>query len=83
MSKELDISNTTHLLRCRHTQGGNTYRYFMRCHILKSLTKGGKAKVLVWGDRYWDHSDHKSRVIYVAPHRVVTKMETQDGKTNE
>ena len=41
----------------------------MRCHVLKTLPDGRK-KVLVFGDRNWNHSKDKSRVRYVEAWRV-------------
>jgi len=43
----------------------------MKCVKIKDM-KGGRAKVLVFGDRYWKDTDHKKRIRYVFKFRLTT-----------
>lgn len=61
--------NATHTLQCRHCIGRACKDYRMKCHIVKTLPDG-RIKVLVFGDRNWNHSKDKSRVRYVEAWRV-------------
>lgn len=64
-----DISMATHILRCRHCIGQNGFTYYMKC-IPLGKTKSGKAKLIVFGNRYWKHKEHIKQVRYVSPWRV-------------
>lgn len=57
------------VLRCRHCIGPNCKDYVMPCHVIKSMGDG-RVKVRVFGDRNWKGHDEKSRIRYVAAHRV-------------
>ena len=65
----LSFENATHKLMCRHVIGPNGRTYYMRCHVLKTMSDG-RLKLLVHGDRYWRERRDVMRVRYVEPHRV-------------
>ncbi len=64
-----NISNATHLLKCKHCIGNRCNYYFMKC-ILKKITKSGKAKVLVFGERNWKDKEHIKNIRYVEKSRI-------------
>ncbi|MCD6346412.1 MAG: hypothetical protein J7L96_03225 [Bacteroidales bacterium] len=68
---EMTYDNATHYLMCRQCVGPkNCHDYMMRCHILKMMPNN-RAKILVFGDRYWAGTEHISRVRYVDATRLV------------
>ncbi|CAK3961886.1 DUF3319 domain-containing protein [Vibrio crassostreae] len=67
--QQLNASNATHLLQCRHALGDNGKFYKKRCHILKKMPDG-RLKLQVYGDRYWKDTDHIVRIRYVESSRV-------------
>ena len=67
--QQLNASNATHLLQCRHAFGDNGKFYKKRCHILKKMPDG-RLKLQVYGDRYWKDTDHIVRIRYVESSRV-------------
>ncbi len=82
---ERTYENATHFLRCRHAIGTNGLDYLMRCHVLNGgrVSKSGKIKILVFGNRYWSGYDHISRIRYVFKHRVkkIVPPQTNQNKT--
>lgn len=60
-----------HRLKCRHVIGHGVQNYKMDCDVL-GYTNSGKAKVRVYGERNWSGRDHKTRIRYVEPHRLVS-----------
>lgn len=62
-------SDATHLLSCRHCVGSNCRDYYMRCLFVKDMGDG-RAKVIVFGDRYWQNTEHVRRVRYVPKWRL-------------
>lgn len=70
MNENLTAANATHLLACKHQIGRSPVTHYgMRCHVL-GATKSRKLKLLVFGNRYWDGYEHRSRIRYVFPWRV-------------
>jgi hypothetical protein len=60
--------DATHALLCRHQICRNGWDYEMACLIL-GITKSGKYKILVFGDRYW--GGNSKRIRYVPEYRLV------------
>ena len=60
----------THYIICNHCQGGNDHEYRMECLLLK-ITKNGKAKILLFGERYWKNREHKRTVKYIDRSRLI------------
>ena len=54
----------THYLHCRHCVGLNCVDYDMRCILLK-ITKNGKAKIILFGERFWRYCKDKKSIRYV------------------
>jgi len=73
MNNELTAKNTTHNLRCAHVMCGNRQEYDMDCHILKEMKDKARAKVLVFGDRFWRGIYPVGKVRYVDKRRVRRK----------
>lgn len=67
--KTENISNSTHLLKCKHCIGDKCNYYFMKC-ILKGYTKSGKARILVFGERNWKNKEHIKKIRYVEISRI-------------
>ena len=65
----LTRSDCRYLLKCKHCIGLSEMRYTMPCVPLKR-TKSGKVKILVFGDRYWNHRKDKKQVRYVPAWRI-------------
>ena len=65
--------NATHLLSCVHAAGRSRYHYNMRCHVLKYMPDGYRAKVLVFGDMYWSGHETKKRIRYVDIQRLTPR----------
>lgn len=63
------LENATHNLHCTHCLGKSVSYYIMKC-ILLGITKSGKAKVLVFGERNWSGREHIKRVRYVDTYRI-------------
>jgi len=65
------MSNTapTHVLSCSHCTGKNRKNYFMKCDLL-GITKSGKAKIMVYGERNWANKEHISHIRYVDQYRI-------------
>jgi hypothetical protein len=63
------LGDATHNLHCTHCQGRSVSHYKMKC-ILLGITKSGKAKILVFGERHWPGRDHIKRVRYVDEERI-------------
>lgn len=64
---EQTVDQATHWLRCRHVCNW-VKEYDMPCIFLK-MTRGGNAKVRVFGDRHRGRRD-LSRIRYVDPNRI-------------
>jgi len=62
-------TDCTHILSCRHCLGHNCLEYTMPCIPLKEMD-GGRIKILVFGDRYWNYNLEQKRVRYVESWRV-------------
>ncbi len=71
---EKTYDNATHLLSCRHAIGVYGYDYTMRCHVLKYMPDGKRAKILVFGDRYWRGHETKKRIRYVNITRLTERV---------
>jgi len=70
MQKEKPGEKPTHMYRCRHSFGsGNGRVYYMQCILIK-ITKNGKAKILLFGERYWKRENKKRSIRYVSQHRL-------------
>jgi len=66
------IRDSTHELWCRHQISRNFgYNYKMSC-IPLSVTKTGKVKVVVFGER-WIHDADIKKIRYVDKERIVLK----------
>lgn len=63
-----DMKDATHLLKCRHSMGGNGFDYTMPCIIL-GRTKSRKLKIIVFGER-WHKQGYNKRIRYVPPWQV-------------
>lgn len=70
MSRNLTFESATHLLICQHVIGSNRTEYLMRCHVIKHMPDRERVKVMVFGDRYWKGSHHRSRIRYVHRNRL-------------
>ena len=70
--EELTYDNATHLLKCAHAIGTSRLSYTMRCHIL-GITKSRMYKILVFGDRYWKHKEHRKKIRYVPKWRLIKR----------
>ncbi|MEQ1545987.1 hypothetical protein [Methyloglobulus sp.] len=71
MNQAHDFSSedATHWLYCQHCFGRGRIKYYrMPCVLLKQINDD-RAKVLVFGDRYWAGRDHVKRVRYVGADR--------------
>lgn len=71
-----DVSMATHNILCRHAIGQNGFDYYMPCVVL-GHTKSRMVKCVVFGDRYWRHKDHIKRIRYVAPLRLLKRVNRQ------
>lgn len=71
----MNANNATHWLSCTHSLNSRSKIYYrMPCHVVKTMVDGRK-KILVFGNRYWKDEEHRSRVRYVAPHRLTPRKE--------
>ena len=70
-----DVSQATHLLKCRHQIGRNGHDYVMSCIII-GITKSRMRRIVVFGERGWVGRNHKKRVRYVAPWRLIEIKES-------
>jgi len=65
------IDAATHFLHCRHCYGlGKEKDYWMPCILLNTVGED-RAKVMVFGDRFWRGREHVKRVRYVEASRLV------------
>jgi hypothetical protein len=64
------IHQATHNLQCSHCIGNNRINYIMKCIPIGKITRSGKIRVLVFGDRYWSGRDHRRHVRYVDRYRL-------------
>lgn len=77
--RQHDVSEATHYLRCSHVYNGKSrHSYLMKC-LLLGTTTGGKAKVLVFGYRYFADTYDVQRVRYVPMGRL-TSIVDAEGK---
>lgn len=59
-------SEATHYIRCRHCVGARSCRnYTMKC-IPLSVTKSGKTKILLFGERDWARGCEKQSIRYIS-----------------
>lgn len=63
------FEDATHYINCAHAIGTSRKEYRMRCIPLK-ITKKGKVKILLFGERYWMSNRTKKRVMYVPRWKV-------------
>lgn len=68
-----DVSDATHLLKCRHQIGRNGFNYTMPCLILDT-TESGNIKVVVFGERYWKYKYHIKKIRYLLSRYGLIKM---------
>lgn len=72
-TEAMTAANATHDVHCAHARNMFTVGYYtMPCHVL-GTTPGGKVKIAVFGDRFWQGVDHVKRVRYVEAGKVVKK----------
>lgn len=58
--------DATHLLACKHCRNTDQCKYYDMYCILIGITKTGKAKVLVFGERNWKLKENiKLSIRYV------------------
>lgn len=60
---------TTHFLECKHCIGNRCKKYVMACNIL-GVTKNGKIKIEVFGERNWKNKEDKRQIRYVESNRI-------------
>jgi len=72
---QLDSKNFTHYLQCRHCIGSDRCRvYYMKC-ILLDITKSGKIKIAVFGERNWKGREYIKRIRYANSSSIFNKNE--------
>ena len=77
MGKKTKIDDKpSHVLFCRHCIGVNCRNYTMKCILLK-ITKNGKAKILLFGERYW--KGRKKRSIRYVDRSRLQKINWKDN----
>ena len=62
--QQIEERDATHWILCVHCCGNRVKSYKMKCVLLSELNQG-KARIIVFGDRYWKDTNHKKRIRYV------------------
>lgn len=65
----MPVENANHLLNCTHRVGKSGTIFQMKAELLKTMPDG-RVKIRVYGDRFWNNSEHKSRIRYVEASRI-------------